>query len=138
MATIGIYEDSVEDIIEKYGSLAKVKSGKYFREHDLQIMHYGKLFPEDKTLLEASGIDTSKVYEWNLEMDNVPWAHVYFVDGLGGYHWRDVIDSLPENKPYLYTGDGVLRQRAKDEGYFVVNGQDDLEGIVLWHDTSID
>ncbi len=139
MAKIMIYEDSDRDLIYRYSKLNK--------NHNVSVCIVGPIadFMKEKyssipKKLEKKGFNLSQITGtryanrignsvWESEYVEIPEADVYFLDGLGG-DCLDLLERLPKDKSYLYTGDEEIELEAKRKGYQLVRTKKDLEEII--------
>ncbi len=133
MAKVMIYEDEIESLVNRYSSLTK--------NHDVSVLMVGNIvrfLDDDLEELGEKGFNTSKIKgvffanrignpNWGEEYVEIPDADVYFTDGLSGDCFY-ILKNLPKEKSYLITGDEVIEEKAKEEGYQLASG--DLEEII--------
>lgn len=130
MAKIIIYEDDQEDLIARYGRLNE--------NHEVHVRapnEHGwdfKEWPgEDYMHLVKAGFREEN-FRFNYGDPGSENADVYFVDGLDG-DWYKIIQQLPRDKTFLYSGDLGIRLRAKEMGVTLVTlatGPLSLEDII--------
>lgn len=122
-----VYEDDPISLVERYSHLNE--------NHEVYV-HFAGLFARYlnkkglRNLLKESGFDLKKVKSSFDEVDwfnSPPEADIYFTDGLGGECF-DILERLPKERSFLYSGNVVLQKTAKKRGYELVTNN--LEKIL--------
>lgn len=119
MVNVMIYEDSVEDLIERYVSLIS--------NHNVFVwikeFSQSRLCDFYKESIAKAGFRAENVKE-DVECDwfaNPPQAEVYFIDGLKNKCF-DLLSKLPANRTYLNTDNEHLQAEARKQGFQVLEG----------------
>ena len=117
MAKILIYEDSVYDVKDRYGSLVG--------QHDVQLRLITADSYSARPFIDETGFDKETLVRTDFDMNKVQYelgepsqerADVYFVDGLKGF-CMILLPQLPKNRAFLNSDDYGLVEEAKREGF---------------------
>lgn len=128
MKRVVVYEDSADDIISRYGKIARLGHEvfvEFFRTSRHTIFSDGELLYGQR--FTDAGFDVSKIR--SCDVQNVPEADVYFVDGLQEA-WHEVVCHLPRDKTYVASDISLIREYAVKQGYKVCRPDIDVQNIV--------
>mgnify|MGYP001591684168 CR=1 FL=1 len=110
MVKVVIYEDSEDDLIQRYGSLV--------RDHEVhvRIKKPTSIFPVDRAKIIKAGFVESRIIEdWFTPIQ----GDVYFLDGLNG-DCLPILERLPRGNSFLNTGTVYLEEEARKRGHVIL------------------
>ena len=111
MARVMIYEDSKEDLIERYEDLPRL--------HDVSVRSLdNRDWSVDEAPFRKAGFDLSKIRDYD-PTEEIVGADIYFVDGLNGICFN-ILPRLPRERTFLNTGHHSIRESAKKQGYQIL------------------
>jgi len=113
MAKITVYEDDIDDLIDRYGALNKA--------HEVHVRADGNLCADlseqwARSDLLAAGFVGDRIGVWVRSQRQPEESDVYFLDGLKGGCFT-LLGQLPKDKTFLNTTNGELLERARKREY---------------------
>lgn len=128
MAKVIVYEDSVDDFIDRYQSLTGAHDVHLRAEGMLRGL-FGEEHMRDFQLDKLVNAGFSRENVGLGDVDNIEDADVYFVDGLMGNCFA-YLNVLPKDRTFLNSGDPFIVGDARAKGFNILERETTPEDAV--------